>query len=365
MTAADPSPRRRVLVASLGLSPQGVTETLHALWAGEGWLPERLVIIATPRAADLARRVLLAPGRSAIEDWAREWGVPCSAGLVGEAELVVAPSDSGDVDEDHGAALLAECAFRVLSRLTADPASELHVSIAGGRKPAAALLGVLMAILGRTQDRMSHVLVRPEAAAAAGLYFPARASRQVLAGGGTTIDAADLDLALIDIPFPRLALGAAGSEGLRDFFARLPREGGRARLAVDLGAGTLLWDGTTIALPPAIAAFVAWIALAQAGGAEGVPRVGAPRRDYLAAYGAFAPGAAAFRAAARLADPLEPEWMEEKVARTNKLADACGIRPRGARLLQASGPRARAVYRLALDRGEIRVTGAAGMEAGG
>lgn len=358
--APVPGPGRgpRVLVQSVGLSPQVVTETLHALWTGRGWLPDRLILLATPRAAELARAVLLDPATGAIAAWAAEWEVPGGARLGAEAELALAATDSGDIDGELGALALAEAAWRVLAPLAADPATEIHVSIAGGRKPAAALLGILMAVLGRPQDGMSHVLVQPEAAAAAGLFYPARQPRQVLAGAGTTADASALRITLIDVPFPRLGQTAAGAEGLRAFFDRLSQDGRRRRLVFDLASGRLSWDGAELRLQPAIAAFLGWIARAQAEGAEGVPRVGARAEGYLAAYGAVAGPAARARAAARLPDPLDPEWMEEKAARANKLADAAGIRPRGARLVQVAGARARAVYRLALDRAEIAITGA-------
>lgn len=350
------SERHRVLVTSVGLSPQVVTETLHALWSSDGWVPDRLVLLVTPRAADLVRAVLLDPDSGAISAWARDWKVAGAAHLARSAEVVEATSDSGDTDGQQGVIAFAECAWRVLGRLTAAPDTELHVSIAGGRKPAAALLGLLMAVLGRPQDRMSHVLVPPEAAAA-GLFYPSAGSRIVLTPAGDLLDAAKLTITLIDIPFPRLARAAAGPGGVREFFERLSQDGQRARLVLDSASGRLMWDGAALRLPPAIAAFVGWIAREQAAGAPGVPRVGAPRAGYLAAYRTIAGEAARLRAEKRLSDPLDPEWMEEKAARTNKLALASGVRPRGARLVQADGGRARAIYRLALDRSEIAIAG--------
>ncbi len=348
------SARARILVASLGLSPQVVTETLHALWTDRRWLPDRLVLLATPRAAALARAVLLDPEAGAIAGWGRDWGVPGAQALAAAAELVVAETDSGDTDAEAGAIAFAEAAWRVLARLAADPGTELHVSLAGGRKVAAALLAILMSVLGRPQDRLSHVLVQPEAAAGAGLFYPAPAPRPVLAAGAA-VDAAALRVVLFDIPFPRLALGSDAAGALGDFFARLSREARPVRLTVDRAAGRLIWDGRAMPMPPAVAAFVAWLAAEQAAGRDGVPRVGATRAGYLAEYRCFAGRAAAD---GRLPDPLDPEWIEEKAARANKIADAAGARPRGARLIQRLGDRARALYRLALDPGEIGFHGA-------
>jgi CRISPR-associated protein (TIGR02584 family) len=346
--------RRRILVASVGLSPQVVTETLHALWRAEAWLPDRLVLLATPRAAALARAVLLDPDGGAIAAWGRDWAVPGAAALAATAEVALADTDSGDVDAERAAAALAECAWRVLAPLTADPETALHISIAGGRKPIAAILGILMSVLGRPQDRLSHVLVQPDTAVAAGLFYPAPAPRPVVSGG-VVFDAADLRVTLVLIPFPRLARGPQATGALQDFFDRLASETRPQRLAIDLAAGRMLWDGAPLDLPPAVGAFLAWIGAEQAAGRAGVPRTGAARADYLSVYRTFAGAAAAARVGARLADPIDPEWIEEKAARTNKAADAVGARPRGARLVQRVGERARAFYRLALDPDEFTV----------
>lgn len=246
----------------------------------------------------------------------------------------------------------------MLARLTADPAAELHVSLAGGRKAAAALIAILMSVLGRPQDRLSHVLVQPEGAAGAGLFYPAPAPRPVVAQG-VALDAAALRVVLFDIPFPRLALGSDATGALAEFFDRLSAQSRAVRLTLDAGGGRLLWDGRPMAMPPALAAFVAWLAAEQLAGRMGVPRVGAARAAYLAQYRRFAGPQAADAAAVRLPDPLEPEWVEEKAARANKAADAAGARPRGARLIQRLGDRARALYRLALDPAEIAIAGAA------
>ncbi len=279
--------------------------------------------------------------------------------LAASAEIVVAETDSGDVDAARAAAAFAECAWRVLAPLAADPSTELYVSIAGGRKPAAAILGVLMSVLGRPQDRLSHVLIEPEAAAHAGVFYPARMPRPMLSAG-QLIDAHAVSVMLIDIPFPRLHRLPAASEALSAFFARLENEGRNPRLVVDLQAGKLLWDGTPMVLPPALATFFAWLAIAARQGRVGIPRVGAARGEYLSLYRRFAePGAARRHEHTRLPDPLDAEWVEEKAARLARWAEQTGLRPRGLRLLQRVGPRAKAFYRLALGPEEIEVKEAA------
>ncbi len=362
--ANDQWQKKRVLVAAVGLSPQVVTETLHALWQANAWVPSEIVLLATSKGEELCKQLLLDPNTGALVSWGREWGIEGAERLAAGTSIEVSESDSGDVDDVRAVMAMAEKARAVISSITGDDRSELHVSLAGGRKPMAAILAILMSLHGRPRDRVSHVLVRPEEAKASGFFFPTRRSQPLPVGEGRTINAKMVEVKLFDIPFPRLLLGKGKPASLGEAFEGLLGDCNTARMVVDLESGVISWDGEELGLPPAIAAFLAWAAREQASGNMGLPRVGAPLEGYLEVYRAFAGAGAASRAKKRLADPLDPEWMEEKAARASKLARAFGIQPRGARLVQRVGDRARSVYRLALDARELLVTGEKGLARG-
>lgn len=345
----------RVLLCSVGLSPQVVTETLHALSERRGWRTDRLIILTTRTGADACRRLLLDPASGALHAYAAEWDAPWARAVAEHTEVVTVDTDSGDLDGERWTTHFSDRALALIGEVCADPETALHVSIAGGRKPAAAILALALALCGRDQDSLSHVLVSDEVESNPGFFYPARKPRLIAVSRGRSIDASTAVTNLIDIPFPRLRHAAPGAAGT---FAQAMAEASRTapppRLTVDLPGRRILWDGRPLPLPPAQAGWLAWLVAETLGGVVGLPRVAAPRAGYLDHYRAFVagPGEVA-RARARLPDPLEPEWMEEKAARIAKLAAACGVQPSGGRLVQRNGPHARALYRLAVPAAEL------------
>ncbi|MEQ8819025.1 MAG: CRISPR-associated ring nuclease Csm6 [Sumerlaeia bacterium] len=108
----------------------------------------------------------------------------------------------------------------------ADDKSEVHASLAGGRKTMSFLLGAAMQLCARPQDRLYHVLVPPEFEVR-GFYFPrACSSKESLleVRGGGTIDAAKATVDLAEVPFVRLAPLLTGEDlselNFRDLMAR-------------------------------------------------------------------------------------------------------------------------------------------------
>ncbi len=345
-----------ILLVSVGLSPQVVTETLHALLMDNVEVPDRLEIITSRKGARLCRDLLLDEARGAIVRWGREWEVKGTDQLAASALLHVVESDSGDLADERAAYAFAQKAHEVLSKLVTEAGNRIHLSIAGGRKVASALLAMLMSMHGRPQDTMSHVLLEPAEAASSAIFFPTRNS-QMLAIGERAIDASKIKINRIDIPFPRLQVDAdAMQHNFQEFFAEITRALGAPRLLIDLSAGRLTWEGAPLRLPPALAAWLAWLTAAQLENAQGLPRSGSRRDNYLDYYTHFAQPQAVHRQRQKLPEILDPEWMEEKKARINKLVADAGVRPRGAYLVQRTGNWAHAYYRLALDNREIAIS---------
>lgn len=340
-----------VLLVSVGLSPQVVTETLHALHAAGEALPARLVLLTTRRGAEVVRDHLTDPVSGQIAAWGREWDVVGAAALAGRAEIVEIDSDSGDMDAARSLAQFAAGAARLVHDLTSRPDVALHVSVAGGRKPAASILGILMALHGREQDRLSHVLVEPEGVVGSDFFFPARRPRKLFGRDGRAIEASAVRIRLLDLPFPRLG------PHLRDGFdAPAAFEGairGAActpRLVIDRSASRLFWDGEGHVWPPMPLAFLSMVAEARLSGQGGISRTETPREAFLRHYREV-PRARDLA----LTDPLDGEWVEEKVSRVNALARDCEIRPGGGILVRRFGPRARSAYRIALTPQDIRI----------
>lgn len=331
----------QVLMVSVGLSPQVVTETLHALFlAGEG-LPDRLILITTARGADATRAHLTDPETGQIVAWGREWGIDGAGALARAAEIVAIETDSGDMEADRGLAIFARDAERLIREVTDCSDTRLHVSIAGGRKTAAAMLSVLMALHGRPQDRLTHILVEPETAVACDFFFPTRSARKIFAAGGAAVDSTAVVLRLADLPVTGLRFG----DRLTSAFGPQIDD---PRLLVHRREGRVQWDGTGYAWPPQPVAFLAMLSEDRLSGGPGISRAGTPLARFQGHYNIT-------KDVRRidLPDPLDGEWVEEKVSRVNKLAKDCNMRPGGGNLVQREGPRASAIYRIAVDADDI------------
>ncbi|MGF1642988.1 MAG: CRISPR-associated ring nuclease Csm6, partial [Thiotrichales bacterium] len=154
---------RRILLAVTGLSPQVVTETVYALAChpNEPWIPHEIHLITTREGAERARLALLSGEPGWFHRLRRDYSLPEIAFNTGHIHILSdasgLPLDDIRTPTDNERA--ADQITDHLRRLTADPGSEVHVSIAGGRKTMGYYLGYALSLFGRPQDRLSHVLV--------------------------------------------------------------------------------------------------------------------------------------------------------------------------------------------------------------
>ena len=85
--------------------------------------------------------------------------------------------------------------------------SQLHVSIAGGRKTMGFFMGYALSLYGREQDSLSHVLVDAQYENLPSFYYPKPYSYLINDRDGKEIDAKDGKVMLAEIPWVRLGLG--------------------------------------------------------------------------------------------------------------------------------------------------------------
>jgi len=164
-----------VLLLTLGSTPQVVTETIHALITQDPpWIPDRIVLATTDHGARLFREGRSIEGRRSIEPLlgpdgmiarlAEQFGVDLPSGCI---EVEVPLGNGGhpieDIRTEDETKSFAECLLRIVSGVTATAGTELHVSLAGGRKTMSFIAGQIMSMFGRHQDHLSHVLVEPQA----------------------------------------------------------------------------------------------------------------------------------------------------------------------------------------------------------
>lgn len=232
----------RTLMVTVGATPQVVTETVHAL-IEQGWVPQRIILVTTLGGervfAEGTPPLVGTGGRLAALYAARAPHAP-----VPEAEILV-PQIGGapvsDIRTEPQVTAFAETMLNAIAEVTADPESELHLSLAGGRKTMSFLAGSVLSFYGRPRDRLSHVLVEPEEFESSNLWWPGQ-PEPVTTRSGKTLDPNDARVLLHEVPYVRLAprlraeqvFPGGGPGGYAEAVARANEALGVDRITIDL-----------------------------------------------------------------------------------------------------------------------------------
>jgi CRISPR-associated protein (TIGR02584 family) len=268
---------RRILLITTGTNPQVVTETVY--WLGTQrqprFVPTKVHLVSTSSGVEQARKTLLpsAP-RDRFGELCREYGFSC---ICTNPPILhtIAGQDGNPLEDirtlaDNEAA--ANTIFNLVRELTADSEAAVHASIAGGRKTLGFYLGYSMSLCGRTQDRISHVLVNPPFESHPEFYFPPRKDAVLTTPAGSSINTRDARVDLADIPFVRLRHGLSQADlraGRMEYVSAVRATQGSVgtpELIVDLRhiagkAPSATAGGRVVELPPVLLAFLAWCAL--------------------------------------------------------------------------------------------------------
>ena len=207
---------RRILLAVTGLSPQIVTETVYALAVAPVpprrlFVPTEIRLITTKEGAESAKLSLLHPDSGWFHRLCADYELPP---IAFEPEHIRVLEDAAgrpldDIRTPADNTRAADTITEVVRELTRDGESALHVSIAGGRKTMGFYLGYALSLYGRTQDRLSHVLVSSPYESHPEFYYPPPRSMLIHTSGrnGRPYDARDAEVNLAEIPFVRLREG--------------------------------------------------------------------------------------------------------------------------------------------------------------
>ena len=221
MSPTDPN-SETILLAVTGMSPAVLTETLWALAREEEpVIPHRVIVVTTlagrrrieadlfvprPELGDISvwealRAALRAAGHEldgrlrfgTTPDDVRVITAPDPAtGLSRELEDLRTP-------EDNAAA--ADFLLEQTRGLAANPEVRLVASIAGGRKTMGALLYACLTLLGRDDDRLTHVLVNEPFETLPGFFFPDQPGPPLAGRNGDRHAPAEAVVELGDVPF--------------------------------------------------------------------------------------------------------------------------------------------------------------------
>lgn len=365
---------RRILLAVTGLSPQIVTETLYALAVASSprWIPTEIRLITTTRGADNARLQLLHPKTGWFHRLRADYQLPEIAFDESHIHLIERPDGTplDDIRDDTDNALTADTIVERVRLLTADPSSQIHASIAGGRKTMGFFLGYAMSLFGRDQDRLSHVLVSAPYESSPHFFYPTPHSNPIPRPGSASemIDAADATVWLGDIPFVRLRdelpeerlfrPGTRFSDAVRNVQERLAP----TRLVLEPETHTIVAAGQRIALKPADFAFLLWAARRRLAGRPIRRKAGSEAalldaQEYLREYERLRtdPDDRDTSTHHRLKEGMEPTFIDErKSALKHRLQRELGLRRAEPYLFETlEGRRRNAQFQLRLEPQQI------------
>ena len=154
---------RNILLAISGLTPQIVTETFFALSVQKKIKIDEIFVITT----ELGKKVLegktpspAASLKTELKNLCKDYNLPLPKFTL-KRNVIVATEETTrlyDVKTDRDNVLFPNKAAEIISKLTADAQTALHVSLSGGRKSMSAHLALVLSLFARSQDKLYHVL---------------------------------------------------------------------------------------------------------------------------------------------------------------------------------------------------------------
>lgn len=241
---------RRVLLCAAGLSPPVITETLYALtvqrtrprslkgfgaatqspeshlapilsvkstveatqYTPEAFVPTEILVVTTSRGrAEIVRQLLGKEGW--FNQFLKHYPQPNDIRFDEKQIRVISHRDCevDDLESVEDSLAAGTTIVCLIKELIGDTNCSIHASIAGGRRQMSYLLGMTMSLLGREQDRLSHVLVQ-STFETQGFYYPTPTGlHKVNTRDHGLQDAANAKIVLAEMPLLRVFDGMAES----------------------------------------------------------------------------------------------------------------------------------------------------------
>lgn len=269
-------------MAVLGISPAILTETIWALaHEAEPFIPERVVALTTTTGRACIQRALFDSG-----GWDRliraleKKGLPAKGrlrfGAAGDHIRLFPRADGrGDLEDivtAEESMTAADFILRALREYTENPDSRIVASLAGGRKTMGALLTSCMTLLGRTQDRLVHVLINSpydSPKLQPPFLFPEKGLKHRDPSSDKLVPSPSAEIELTEIPFVRMRgwyereyrkAPASFMAMVRRFQDLAPEAANYPELVIDMPKGRVVIGDRVLALSPSEMAILCVIA---------------------------------------------------------------------------------------------------------
>lgn len=358
-----------ILLAVTGLTPQVVTETLYAMHDKGEQLPTAIHILTTAEGYQRARLTLINDGWLArfCQDYHLKQPEFTAASIHLLRQANGEPLTDIRTQADNQA--MADAITEWIRTFTADPYTDLHVSIAGGRKTMGFYTGYALSLYGRTRDRLSHVLVSPDYESHPQFYYPTPYSHVIYGNDPSRkpLDTQAAKVMLADIAFVRLRHGLdqallEGKTSFSESVTAAQQALGPARLIINPKIRQFIAHGKHVKLSPADLVFYIWLLQRQTDGLPlpSCPSDGAPDSTYAQQFlqhyrrinGELG---GADRTIDTLKDGMSKTFFEQRKSRINKTLKQTLAYAAQSYLITPEGKRPRTKYRIALEQDQIEI----------
>lgn len=200
---------KNILFLVTGMTPQIITETVWALACDPAndarWIPDEIHAMSTEDGLNQIRKRLFEDGMFAQmqQDYPQLAHVEFNTTHLHEISNAEGQI-LNDLKDPNDNELAADAICAAIRKFTEQAHSNLYVSIAGGRKTMGFYAGYALSLYGRSQDRLTHVLVDDKFESVNDFFYPTPATRFVTNRDGKVLDARDARIWLASIPFVRM-----------------------------------------------------------------------------------------------------------------------------------------------------------------
>jgi len=272
---------KKILLCVTGLSPQVITETLYALAVepdlAQRWIPDEVHVITTLEGAERVQLTLLDEAPGWFNKIRQDYELPDI--LFNNSTIhIMQNKKSEDMDDirtiaDNTAA--ADYIYQKVYELCQQKNTQLHVSLAGGRKTMGFYVGYALSLNGRKQDRLSHVLVSSPYESLKDFYYPSKNKNVIYQADGKPLDAKNAKITLAEIPFVRMKQAQDhqledGKISFSQAVEQAQQDIGEPELMINLMYKSFMAHGKPIKLSASELAFYCMIVIQQQATGKGV-----------------------------------------------------------------------------------------------
>jgi len=247
---------KRILLASIGQSPQIITETLYYYEIICEKRIDDVHVITDIQGKDILKSKLLGDG-GALKKFCSDYNLQYS---ILQNQIHVLKDQHGNPLKDllniyDNKAAITQI-FQLLDSLTSIEDTELIVSVAGGRKTMSVIIGQAMQFYARNQDIITHVII-DDRLFNTDFFYPTPQSK-IVEVDNQEIDYKDAQVFLSEIPFVRLRdlygnlIDSAKGESLEGFIeqaqTRIKQLSSSVAININLSKSSLLINQVDVAL---------------------------------------------------------------------------------------------------------------------